>query len=573
MPETLLKFWENDQGIPVEEFTDEEVQTLSNVVSNTDSNIFAWKIGDILTPEQIGALLSRYSRTIFTGKKLFLKEFLPNKDRGREFFEAWLVDYGDDSIQEMSGGLPVSCEFVSNLAVKEIEESRIGSYIEKSTRYVFFDKTLPNGEFMFYKDPDILNSRYADEYLNLMRSLLASYTTHMEMMLKYISDLNPFESQTFRIGDAIVKVSELTPEIEEKYGITETDLKKAYDNSVKANALDLIRDYLPMATLTHVGINMNARSYENLVLKLLSSPLAESKWIGQNIYAELNKLVPSLIKRVPDKHGMAYQEFFKGRTEDTFNLVNQVLAGVETNDSTEQFRLVGYTGKGAENPDDTTQVILTASILYKFGHGHSMSQLIEKAILMPREERKKIIAAYVGNRVNRRHKPGRAFESVEYLFDLNARVGIFRDIQRHRVCTQERQNFTVNLGYNTRKEFKEIGISDDYENKMRQVIDLFNKLHPILPFQAQYVVTFGFNTRWYYRLNARQLFHLCELRTTPGGHPDYRKLVQDMFYAVQKVHPTVAAHMKFINLEDRPLGRLESEVRIAVKKKALVIKQ
>lgn len=572
MPVTSLKFWENYQGIPIEEFTDEEIQTLSNVITNVGSNIFAWKIGNELTPEQIGALLSRYSRTIFTGKKLFLKEFLPNKDRGREFFEAWLVDYGDDSIQEMSGGLPVSCEFISNLATKEIEESRIGSYIEKSTRYVFFDKTLSNGEFMFYKDPDILNSRYADDYLSLMRGLFQSYVKHMETMTKYMSELNPFESQGFRIGDAVVRISELTPEMQEKYGISEVDLRKAYDNSVKANALDLMRDYLPMATLTHVGISMNARSYENLSLKLLSSPLAECNWIGQQIYTELNKVVPSLVKRIPDKHGLAMQELFKNRTENTFNLVNQTLANMEANDLTEQVKLVGYTGKGAENPDDTAQVILTASILYKFSHGHSMKQMIEKAILMSREERKKIINAYVGNRTNRRHKSGRAFESVEYLFDLNARLGIFRDIQRHRICTQERQNFTVNLGFNTRKEFKEIGISDDYESKMQQVIDLFNKLHPILPFQAQYVVTFGFNTRWYYRLNARQLFHLCELRTVPGGHPDYRKLVQDIFYAVQKVHPTVTEHMKFINLDDRPLGRLESEVRIAVKKKVLGVK-
>ncbi len=572
MPVTTLKFWDNDQGIPIEEFTDEESRILSNVISNVNNNVFAWKIGNELTPEQIGALLSRYSRTIFTGKKLFLKEFLPNKDRERDFFEAWLVDYGDDSIQEMAGGLPVSCEFISNLAAKEIEESRMGSYIEKSTRYVFFDKVFPNREFMFYKDPDILNSRHADEYLNLMRSLFSSYVKHMEMMIKYMSELNPFESQGFRIGDAVVKISELTSEIQEKYGISEADLKKAYDNSVKANALDLMRDYLPMATLTHVGISMNARSYENLSLKMLSSPLAECRWIGNQIFTELNKVVPSLVKRVQDKHGMAFQEFFKNRTENTFNLVNQTLSSMEVNDLTEQVKLVGYTGKGAENPDDTTQVILTASILYKFSRGHSMRQMIEKAILMSREERKKTISAYVGNRINRRHRPGRAFESVEYLFDLNARLGIFRDIQRHRICTQERQNFTVNLGFNTRNEFKEIGISDDYESKMQQVIDLFNKLHPILPFQSQYVVTFGFNTRWYYRLNARQLFHLCELRSTPGGHPDYRKLVQDMFHAVQKVHPTVAEHMKFINLADKPLGRLESEVRIAVKKKALSIK-
>ncbi|MBI2546935.1 MAG: FAD-dependent thymidylate synthase [Candidatus Aenigmarchaeota archaeon] len=569
MPATTLKFWENDQGVPVEDFTDEEAQTLSKFVTTIDNNVFAWKIGNDLTPEQIGALLSRYSRTSFTGKKLFLKEFLPNKDRGREFFESWLVDYGDDSIQEMSGGLPVSCEFVSNLAAKEIEESRLGSYIEKSTRYVFFDKTLPNGDFLFYKDPDILNSQYGDDYLNLMKGLFESYVKNMNAMIKYMGDLNPFEAQGFRIGDIVIKISELNKDVEEKYGITETDLRRAYENSVKANALDLMRDYLPMSTLTHVGMNMNARSYEYMTLKMLSSPLAECRWIGKQVFTEMYKLVPSLIKRVPEKHGLSFQEFLRNKNHNSFNMSSEILKDVGLKDVEEQVKLVGYTGKDSENPDEIAQIILTATILYKFSRGHSLTQLIEYAGKLSADERKKLIATYVGDRTNRRYKPGRAFENVEYLFDLNGRVGIFRDIQRHRICTQERQNFTVNLGYNMRKEYKEIGIDDDYENKMRQVVELFNRLHPILPFQSQYVVTFGFNTRWYYKLNARQFFHLCELRTVPGGHPDYRKLVQNMFLKVKELHPIVAEHMKFVDMNDRPLGRLESEIRIAVKKKTL----
>ncbi|MBI2545451.1 MAG: FAD-dependent thymidylate synthase, partial [Candidatus Aenigmarchaeota archaeon] len=279
MQSTLLRFSDTDVGVPVEEFTEDDALVLNNFITNVNSNVFAWKIGSDLTPEQAGALLSRYSRTMFTGKKLFLREFLPNKSRGREFFESWLVDYGDDSIQEMAGGIPVSLEFISNLAAKEIEDNRLGSFIEKSTRYVSFDKKLPNGEFMFFKDPDILNSKFGDEYLDVMNGLFTSYSTHMEKMMKYIADLNPFDVQTFKIGDSIIKVSELNSEIEEKTGITELDLKRAFDNSVKANALDLMRDYLPLATLTHVGASMNARSYENVILKMLSSPLSEGRFV------------------------------------------------------------------------------------------------------------------------------------------------------------------------------------------------------------------------------------------------------------------------------------------------------
>ena len=197
---TKLKFWEGDAGFDVEIFDDSESETLLKYVTNVDSNIFAWRVGDALPQEQAGALLSRYSRTTFTGKQLFLKEFLPNMNRGQEFFETWLVDYGDDSIQEMAGGIPLSCEFVSNVAAKEIEDSRMGSYIEKSTRYVAFDRKMNDGEFMFYKDPKIMGSRFSEEYLELMCDLFTSYSKYIDNMKDYVREINPFESQKFRIG-------------------------------------------------------------------------------------------------------------------------------------------------------------------------------------------------------------------------------------------------------------------------------------------------------------------------------------------------------------------------------------
>ena len=122
------------------EFTEDERKILNDYVTNAYSNIFAWKLGEKLDSEAAGALLSRYSRSSMTSREIFLKEFLPNRERGRQFFSAWLIDYGDDSIQEMAGGIPVSAEYISNIAAKELEDSRLASYIEKSTRYVQFDR-------------------------------------------------------------------------------------------------------------------------------------------------------------------------------------------------------------------------------------------------------------------------------------------------------------------------------------------------------------------------------------------------------------------------------------------------
>lgn len=566
---TLLKFWDEDKGIIIDEFGQPEIDELDKVVTNIHSNVFAWKVSDDLYPEQIGALLSRYSRTSFTGRRLFLKEFLPNRTRGKEFFETWLVDYGDDSIQEMAGGLPVACEFISNLAAKEIEDCRMGSYIEKSTRYVFFDKKLPNNDYMFYKDPKILNSPFGDAYLELMRDLFDSYVNHTPKMIDYIKEKNPFEFQKFRISDSIITPPEFTTNMEELYGITELDLKKAYENAIKANALDLMRDYLPMAALTHVGISANARLYEGLLLKLSASPLSECKWLAKQIYTELNNIVPSLIKRLYEKHGLEYQKYLSEKETNTRSVISDILERHKIEPSLQLVDLIDYTGKDKDNPDEIAEKNIVASILYKFGEGYSLKQIKNIVNDMNQDIRQKIISSYIGKRTNRRHKPGRAFENVDYVFDFCGRVGIYRDIQRHRIGTQERQNFNVRLGYDIREEFAEIGILDDYKSKMQEVSMLYDKIAKILPYQAQYVVTFGFKIHWYYKVNARQFYHFCELRTISSGHPDYRKLAQSSYLKINKIHPTIMQYMKFVDMQETALGRINSEIRTIQKKKGL----
>ncbi len=565
MSKSTLTFYENSK-VDIEEFTEAENEELEKVVTNTTDNVYAWKVGEMLSSEQAGALLSRYSRTALTGRRLYLKEFLPNKNRGREFFEAWLVDYGDDSIQEMAGGIPMSCEFISNLAVKELEDSRMGSYIEKSTRYVSFDKKLNNGEYMFYKDPAIMASKFGEDYVKLMRELFDSYVKYTDNMSKYIKDANPIGSQKFNIGGAPITISELDSKMEEKFGVSAQDLQKSYDNAIKANALDFMRDYLPMSILTHVGVSMNARAYENTIIRLLSSQLYECNSVGQRMHSELTKILPSLLKRTKEKHGIAHKEFMSSTRDNSASSVIHLTHNIMPKDDLDLIKLVDYSGKGSKDPDLVAETTLAAFIIYKSGKGYSLTQSHEIAESMTKPYRELIISRYVGDRKNRRHKPGRAFENIDYTFDSCCRIGIYRDLHRHRIGTQERQRFTVNHGYNMRNEFKEIGIADDYSSKMLDVIKLYKKIGETMPYQAQYVVTFGFNIRWYYKFNARQLFHFTELRTGSGGHPDYRDLVQKMYLEVKKVHPSVAKHVSFVDMNKKQLGRLESEIRIAQKK-------
>lgn len=559
----LLRFSEDAKGTVVDSFSDEEKAILSKHVTNPSDNVFAYRQSEELSAEQIGAILSRYSRTSLNGRRLFLKEFYPNKTRGREFFDAWLADYGDDSIQEMAGGIPMACEFVSNLAVKDIEDCRLGSYIEKSTRYVQFDKKLPNGAYMYYRDPDIIASGAAERYIELMDGLFGAYSSAITPMEKYIADSNRIEDVAFRIGDRSIRITDADMGLEEQYGVSEKDLRKAYESAVKAAALDLLRDYLPMSTLTHVGISANARTYENMLNKLLSSPLAESRFIGSRMLAELRKLVPSLVRRVDDRHGRAFQSFISGRERESRSSAISLRSMPDPSFGVD---LTEYLGMGTPDSDARAQVALASTIMYRYSNGASMREAVSAAEAMDITSRKGVISRYVGSRADRRHKPGRAFENLDYRFDIKCRIGIYRDMQRHRIGTHERQMFGTQLGYVMREEFEAIGIADDYRSRMEDVKDLYSRISGKLPYQAQYVVTLGFNIRWYYRLNARQLYHVCELRSSPQGHADYRKLVQAMAAQVGAVHPSVTEHMTYLNNSDKKLGRLDSEVRIAVKR-------
>ncbi len=563
--EYTLKFYEGHGGIGIRSFDDDENSKLDRVVTNSDKNVYAWKISDAFSQENAGALLSRYSRTASTARDIYLKEFYPNINKGREFYQAWLLDYGDDSIQEMVGGLPVSFEYVSNLAAKEIEDSRFASAIEKSSRYVPFDKKLPNGQYMFYTDKDIMESRFGDAYLSVMNGLFDSYSRHISDMSGLIEEKNPIEEVKFSFSGRVMTMPEFTLSGAD-YGLSEKDLVKAYNNSVRANALDLLRDYLPMSTLTHVGISANARVYDGILTKMFSSPLGEARWLAENAYGEIYKLAPSVINGIKKKHGEEAIKFLMDKRDKIS------LDGILEDEKpleTSSLSLFDYPGRGSMDPDAAARNSLLSVILYTGSYSLSLQDSSDVAAGMSKDRQDKVISDYVGNRTNRRQRPGRAFESLYYVFDIKNRVGIYRDLQRHRVGTQQRKMFSTDLGYSVREQFAEIGIDEDYREKMGEVTDLFNSLRKTLPYQAQYAVTFGFNVRWYININARELFHICELRTTPQGHPDYRKVAQDMARVVENVNPSVTKHMYFLNKENKELGRLGSEIRMAVKKSAL----
>jgi hypothetical protein len=188
-------------------------------------------------------------------------------------------------------------------------------------------------------------------------------------------------------------------------------------------------------------------------------------------------------------------------------------------------------------------------------------QLRELVREMGVDDRLRVVQAYVGDRANRRHKPGRALERIWYRFDVCSDYGAFRDLQRHRMLTIEWQPLSPLHGYEAPVEIEEAGAADTWHRVMARQAGLWERLHPDLAAQAQYAVGFGWRIRYSMQLNARAAMQMLELRTTPQGHPSYRRVCQRMhtLIAEEAGHPAVAEMMRFVDHGASDLERLEAE--------------
>ena len=535
------------------EFSIKEKKILSDHFSNTEGNVFA-----IITPRQVdrGALMSRYSRTDKSMRRIFLDEFLQNKTRGEEFYNRVLLEYGDDSVAEL-GEAQIAIEGLSNIAVKKIEDRRIGlSYLEKSSRYVAWNKK-ENGKYRFYRDPEIMKSRFADMYEESCNFSFDIYSKNIEPMVNYVREKYPIEKYSFK--DSKDGKEKLFSKLK-----NESDIKSAnmiYKGSTKAKALDILRGLLPASTLTNVGITGNGRAFEYLLTVLGSSELKEEQELASKIKKELDTTIKSFVRRADDKYGKAFQKYLrdvknKSKLITAKEIKSNPKKGTITN-------LVYY--ESEKNSIDT----IIASIMYEQSPSTSYQNILQQVRKMSKDKKIKIINEFTKIRTNRRHRPSRAFESVYYTFDLCNNFGMFRDFHRHRALTLERQLLTTDHGYNMPNEIKVLGIDKDFKDCMNKTKEAFDKIRTKLPEQGQYVVNFGYNYPYFMKMNLREACHLIELRTVPQGHVDYRRVAQQMFKQINKVHPNLSKIMKYVDMKEYDLERFESEKRTEEKRKKL----
>ncbi|MEW6043824.1 MAG: FAD-dependent thymidylate synthase [Thermoproteota archaeon] len=534
-----------------DEYTDSEKEVLLKHFSNVDDSVFA-----IITPRQVdrGALMSRYSRTDKSMRRVFLDEFLANESRGEEFYNKVLIEYGDDSVAEL-GIAQIAIEGISNIAVKKIEDRRIGlSYLEKSSRYVAWDKKV-NNQFKFYREPIIMSSKFADAYIQSCNLDFEIYSKNIQPMINFVREKEPIERLEFKDSEsgADVPFSKLR---------TQEDIKSAtmiYNATTKAKALDILRGLLPASTLTNVGISGNGRAFEYLLTILFSSGLAEERELAQKIKHELDATIRSFVRRSADKYGIAMQEYLKAvqHTSEKLAKKNKIVSKSRG----AQVKLVEYEAE-AKALDK-----IIAAVLYE-RQTVPYHEVLTRVKKMSKKAKIEIVDSFAKLRENRRQRPPRAFEMTQYTFDIIGNFGMFRDLHRHRVLTLERQLLTTEHGFSIPNEIVQLGIEKEFKECMDTSKFVFESMRIKYPQEAQYVVNFAYNYPFFMNLNLREASHLIELRTIPQGHRDYRHVAQKMFLAIQKAHPHLSHIIKFADLKSYELERFESEKRIEEKRKS-----
>ncbi len=515
-----------------EEFSEEERHALAPYFTNVDRPVFALRN----LPEVVkGALFARYSRSAKSLRRLFLDEFLDQVDsraalsevglaRAEKLYERVLSEYGDDSVAQL-GGAHVACEGVSNILTKVLEWGRLLAYLEQSTRYVSY-ADRPGGRWKYLVPDEVRLSPVRERYV-------AALDRAFEV---YAGWLAPMEAH-----------------YRERIPPSAGDSPAVYKRTIRAKALDALRGLLPAATQSNLGIFGSGQGFEALLLRLRAHPLAEARLYGEQILAELRQVIPAFLRRVerPERGGV-WSEYLAQTRAATAARAAEMLAAVEPEDRPEVV-LTEF------DPEGETKVV--AAALYAVSDLPD-DQLLEMARHMSAGQRDAVLRAYVGERRNRRHKPGRAFERTSYRFDVLTDYGAFRDLQRHRLLTIEWQRLSLRHGYAVSEVVREAGALDDWRRVMDECAAVVEALRAEgLAEAAAYAVPMAYRVRFYMELNAREAMHMIELRTAPQGHPAYRRVCQQMHTLIAEGagHRALAAAMSFADHSEGESGRLESE--------------
>lgn len=503
--------------------TDRGQDYLAAVVTNPSGDVYAFT--EELSPVTIAAAMARLSRRGDDMRITLLDEFAGKLGKDSSLLQRVITAYGDDSVQQLAG-IHFVVENASNLLTKKLEWGRLAAYLEQSTRYIYFDQKDADGQYRYHV-PQHFKPSLKRQYREAMDTIFDTYSS---------------------------MVRNLTDYVRKQSTVPEAERDIAWQGATRAQACDAVRAVLPVATKSTVGIYASGQALESLIMHLLSDELAEARLTGQSLLEEARKVVPMFLERAdkPERGGalVAYTATTKAGVA---KLAAELLPENHASGDSQPVTLVDYWPRNETN--------LVADMLYEHS-GLPLQQIQSTVNNFSYDQKTSVMQAYMGERLNRRHRPGRALEKAHYSWDLVCDYGIFRDLQRHRMVDDLTwQQLTPRYGYEIPQLIEEAGLSDQFES----CFDISLKLYSILQqsghaLDAQYATLLGHRMRWKITYNAREAFHLHELRTSPQGHPGYRKLIMQMHAKLAEVHPMLANAMLFVNTDESPeLTRLAAE--------------
>lgn len=445
-----------------------------------------------------------------------------SEEKSAEFHEKWVVGYGHSSVAEHAV-LSIALENISIIATKVIEDNRLASYTEKSTRYQIFDKNR------YYKPARLMHSEFAGLYERTGDFLFETYEKLSKPVLEFIKNRELKNEKT-------------------------TD--KMYESVCKAKTCDIVRYLLPASTLTNLGMTINARNLDWAITKLMSHPLEEINEIGSELKGVTAKVTPTLEKfAAPNPYIMETEKELKSlsdyllplsfltpvaNAEGNIRESSMINSRLHGNDSV---RIVDY-DRDAENK-------LVAALLYK-SSTLPYAQIKIEVDKMPASIKETIINEALKRR-GPFDRPLRELEHIYYTFDILMDYGAFRDVQRHRMATQTNQAVTAAHGYSIPAEITQAGLETDFKAAMERAADAYEKIAAQFPDDAQYIVPLAFKKRTLFTWNLRELHHFISLRSGRKGHISYRRIAQQCWKELEKIHPLLAKYIR-VDMSDETVS-------------------
>lgn len=504
--------------------TEEGYRKLSEIVTDPKGPVYAFN-GN-LSPVIAAAAMARLSRRAGDMREIILDEFvLDDGEDANQLLRRVISEFGDDSVQQLVG-VQYVVEGASNILTKILERRRFASYLEQSTRYIYFDVKDSKGRYLYYT-PQLTGS-IQTMYEQTMETIFDRYSTMVRGVTDYLRKKNPEPADKKE--------------------------RAAWISSTRAAACDAVRPVLPAATKSTVGIFASAQAADLMIMDLLSETLPEAVITGHRLLSELRKVIPAFLERTdqPDRGGMISAYRFETRA-GVKDLARQYLNYDRPKTNVLDVQLICHW------PYDELELV--PEMLFESAGPLSLHEIGQQVSNMTFEQKREIFTAYMGERLNRRHRPGRAMEKAHFEWEIIGDYGTFRDLQRHRVVdSMEWQSLSPAFGYSVPSLVCEAGFEYVFRSCFELSSKLFHALSADDKFQAQYATLFGHRMRYRFVMNLRQLFHFIELRTGPTGHPGYRKICNQMFDIIKAVYPLSGIGMKFVNQgEDPELARLAAE--------------